>query len=148
MFSSSCNPKNQTTFLRNSSVSHGRPFPLSAMARATRTLLLTCRVFLSALKAAVLTATSSLAQAALNGMDRSVTTDSQKPLKNQPTQLSAACLSEIRTVLDACLDEYWAARFDHLTIDHCARMYAALQPFIRYQQGNCPLINDANKGDP
>jgi hypothetical protein len=69
-------------------------------------------------------------------------------LTNPPTPLNAACLSEIQTVLDACLAEYWAPQFNDYTIDHCARMYAALQPFIRYQQGNCPLINDANKGDP
>jgi hypothetical protein len=67
---------------------------------------------------------------------------------NQPLPLSATSIKEIEAVLQQCLAEYWAPRFNELTIDHCARMYAALQPFIRYQQGNCPLINDANKGDP
>jgi hypothetical protein len=63
---------------------------------------------------------------------------------NQPSQPNAVCLDEIRNILNLCLDEYWSTRFDHLTIDHCARMYAALQPFIRYQKENCPMINDAN----
>jgi hypothetical protein len=54
--------------------------------------------------------------------------------------------NEIQTILRQCLEEYWAPRFNNHTIDDCARMYAALQPFIRYQQANCPIANGADQG--
>jgi hypothetical protein len=54
--------------------------------------------------------------------------------------------NEIQTILQQCLEEYWAPRFNNHTIDDCARMYAALQPFIRYQQANCPIANGADQG--
>ena len=47
--------------------------------------------------------------------------------------LDATSTEEIRAVLDQCLDAYWSERFNELTIDHPARMHAALQPFISYQ---------------
>jgi hypothetical protein len=59
----------------------------------------------------------------------------------------ASSLSEIKTILDQCLQEYWAPRFNELTIDHQARMYAALQPFIRYQMANCPMVDGADQGN-
>lgn len=61
---------------------------------------------------------------------------------SHPSQPSVIFIDEISEVLQDCLDEYWADRFNELTIDHAARMYAALQPFIRYQGTYCPLAND------
>lgn len=57
------------------------------------------------------------------------------------TPSDAISTSEIKAILDQCLDEYWADRFKDLLIDHPARMHAALQPFIRYQAGRCPVSN-------
>ena len=57
------------------------------------------------------------------------------------TPSDAISTSEIKAILDQCLDEYWADRFKDLTIDHPARMHAALQPFIRYQAERCPVNN-------
>lgn len=54
--------------------------------------------------------------------------------------------NEIKAVLTECLAEYWAPRFNNHTIDDCARMYAALQPFIRYQTTNCPIANATDQG--
>ena len=59
------------------------------------------------------------------------------------TPSDAISTSEIKAILDQCLDEYWADRFKDLLIDHPARMHAALQPFIRYQAERCP-VNDVS----
>lgn len=62
-----------------------------------------------------------------------------------PTSPSdAISTSEIKAILDQCLDEYWSDRFRDLLIDHPARMHAALQPFIRYQAERCPVSNAAD----
>lgn len=61
--------------------------------------------------------------------------------------LPANSIQEIQQVLIECLAEYWAPRFNNHTIDDCARMYAALQPFIRYQTANCPAVNVPNQGN-
>lgn len=66
---------------------------------------------------------------------------------NPNLQPAAACTSEIQVVLEQCLQEYWAPRFNELTIDDCARMYAALQPFIRYQTANCPIANGVDQSN-
>jgi hypothetical protein len=58
--------------------------------------------------------------------------------------LDATSIEEIRAVLDQCLDAYWSERFNELTIDHPARMHAALQPFISYQAERCPVSNAAD----
>jgi len=65
---------------------------------------------------------------------------------NQPSQQPVTCIDEIKAVLTECLAEYWAPRFNNHTIDDCARMYAALQPFIRYQTANCPIANATDQG--
>ena len=57
------------------------------------------------------------------------------------TPSDAISTSEIKAILDQCLDEYWADRFKDLLIDHPARMHAALQPFIRYQAERCQVSN-------
>jgi hypothetical protein len=57
------------------------------------------------------------------------------------TPSDAISTSEIKAILDQCLDEYWSDRFQDLIIDHPARMHAALQPFIRYQAERCPVNN-------
>lgn len=67
---------------------------------------------------------------------------------NQLLPMNAASTQEIKNILEQCLAEYWAPRFNELTIDHCARMYAALQPFISYQQANCPVADATNQSDP
>lgn len=66
---------------------------------------------------------------------------------NPNSQPAAPCTSEIQAVLEQCLQEYWAPQFNELTIDHCARMHAALQPFIRYQVANCPIANGVDQGN-
>jgi len=60
------------------------------------------------------------------------------------TPSDAISTSEIKAILDQCLDEYWSDRFKDLFIDHPARMHAALQPFIRYQAERCPVNNAAD----
>ena len=65
--------------------------------------------------------------------------DSQKPETSPITQLDAISTSEIKAIIDQCLDEYWSDRFKDHFIDHPARMHAALQPFIRYQAERCPV---------
>ena len=65
---------------------------------------------------------------------------------NQNSQQPVTSTAEIQTILQQCLAEYWAPRFNEHTIDHYARMYAALQPFIRYQRANCPIANGADQG--
>ena len=60
------------------------------------------------------------------------------------TPSDAISTSEIKAILDQCLDEYWSDRFKDLFIDHPARMHAALQPFIRYQAKRCPVNNAAD----
>jgi hypothetical protein len=64
---------------------------------------------------------------------------------NQPLPPSATSTAEIQQILLECLAEYWAPRFNNHTIDDCARMYAALQPFIRYQTANCPIANGTDQ---
>lgn len=66
---------------------------------------------------------------------------------NPNLQPDAPCTGEIKEILKQCLQEYWAPQFNKLTIDHCARMYAALQPFIRYQVANCPIANATNQSN-
>lgn len=66
---------------------------------------------------------------------------------NHPLQQPVTSTSEIQAVLIECLAEYWAPRFNNHTIDDCARMYAALQPFIRYQTANCPIVNGADQSE-
>jgi len=63
---------------------------------------------------------------------------------NQPSPLDATSINEIRDILDQCLAEYWSERFNEYTIDHHARMHAALQPFISYQAAKCPVTNAAD----
>ena len=66
---------------------------------------------------------------------------------NPPLPPSAISTAEIERILKECLAEYWAPRFNNHTIDDCARMYAALQPFIRYQTANCPIANATDQSN-
>jgi len=66
---------------------------------------------------------------------------------NQALPPSATSTAEIKRILDECLAEYWAPRFNNHTIDDCARMYAALQPFIRYQTANCPAVHGTDQSN-
>jgi len=90
---------------------------------------------------------SNTVLAALNFKAANAPLVSLKQYMSHPSQPSVICITEIAEVLQDCLDEYWADRFNELTIDSPARMYAALQPFIRYQSSRCPLADD-DQSDP